>query len=126
MRNELSEVFKPAVGQPDYPAQEALHASKSPETAWNLSRSFFGNTLTAHLPGMFVVNGRRGGYRAVSITGNHCELQCDHCKGALLKSMDHAPDGASLRKIGLDAYARGDRGILISGGLRRSRQASVA
>lgn len=90
--------------------------SKSLETAWNQSRSVFGHILTAHVPGMFVVNGRRGGYRAVSITGPHCELQCEHCKGILLKSMCHARDGASLKKIALDAYYRGDKGILISGG----------
>ena len=116
MPNEHSEFFKPSSGQPDCPTHETTQAAKSQEIAWNISRSFFGNILTAHLPGMFVVNGRRGGYRAVSITGNHCELQCEHCKGVLLKSMSHATDGASLRKIGLDAYARGDRGILISGG----------
>lgn len=100
----------------DRPEHDNIHPSKSLETAWRLSRSFFGNVLTAHLPGMFVINGRRGGYRAVSITGNHCELQCEHCKGILLKSMDHATDGASLKRIGLEAHLRGDSGMLISGG----------
>lgn len=99
---------------------ENTYVPQSSETAWNLSRSFVGDTLTVHLPGMFVVNGRRGGYRAVSITGNSCELQCDHCKGILLKSMYHALDGTTLRTIGLEAFSRGDKGILISGGCDRN------
>lgn len=86
------------------------------DTAWTLSRSFCGNVLSAHVPGMFVVNGRRGRYRAVSITEDRCELGCEHCKGTLLKTMLHAGDAAALKKIGLQASARGDSGILISGG----------
>ncbi len=116
MLNEPSENFYPYAGERNFSMHETSVVSNSLQTAWNLSRSLFGHVLTAHLPGMFVVNGRRGGYRAISITGNHCALQCDHCKGALLKTMCHATDGAALRKIGLDAYARGDQGILISGG----------
>ncbi|MDQ1239756.1 MAG: lipoyl synthase [Thermodesulfobacteriota bacterium] len=86
------------------------------DRAWALSRFFCGNILSAHVPGMFVVNGRRGRYRAVSITEDRCELGCEHCKGKLLKTMLHAGDAAALKKIGLEASARGDSGILISGG----------
>jgi len=86
------------------------------DSAWTLSRSVFGNVLSVHVPGMFVVNGRRGRYRAVSITGERCELGCEHCKGALLETMLFAGDSNTLKKIGLEASARGDCGMLISGG----------
>jgi hypothetical protein len=65
---------------------------------------------------MFVVNGRRGRYRAVSITGDRCELDCDHCKGTLLKTMPHATDSQALVRLGLEAADRGDFGLLVTGG----------
>jgi lipoyl synthase len=86
------------------------------DQAWQLSRSRHGNRLSVHVPGMFVVNGKRGRYRAVSITGDTCELDCEHCKGSLLKSMSHAGTPDSLMRIGMEAKARGDHGLLITGG----------
>lgn len=68
---------------------------------------------------MFVVNGRRGKYRAVSITGDRCELDCEHCKGTLLKTMPHALDPDTLVKLGREAEARGDWGMLVTGGCDR-------
>jgi lipoyl synthase len=84
--------------------------------AWKVSRSIHGNRLTVHVPGMFVVDGRRGRYRAVSITGDNCQLNCEHCKGTLLKTMPHALDPRDLVRLGLEAEARGDHGLLVSGG----------
>lgn len=84
--------------------------------AWQISRSRHGNRLTAYVPGMFVVDGKRGKYRAVSITGDRCDLDCDHCKGTLLRTMAHAPDPERLLRFGLDAWARGDKGMLVTGG----------
>jgi lipoyl synthase len=90
------------------------------ESAWDLSRERHGNTLSVHVPGMFVVNGRRGRYHAISITGDECELDCDHCKGSLLRTMAHVRDAEDLVSAGLDAAARGDRGILVTGGCDRN------
>lgn len=84
--------------------------------AWHISRTRHGNVLTVHVPGMFVVNGRRGRYRAVSITGSRCDLDCEHCKGSLLRTMPHAPTPDELVDYGMKAAARGDHGILITGG----------
>jgi lipoyl synthase len=84
--------------------------------AWNTSRAQHGNRLSVHIPGMFVVNGVRGRYRAVSITGTRCDLDCEHCKGLLLRTMPAALDPDALVKIGLEAHARGDHGMLITGG----------
>jgi lipoyl synthase len=84
--------------------------------AWDASRSRHGNRLNVHIPGMFVVNGVRGRYRAVSITGTRCDLDCEHCKGLLLRTMPPAPDPETLLRLGLEAKARGDYGMLITGG----------
>lgn len=84
--------------------------------AWETSRLMLGSRFTVHVPGMFVVNGRRGKYRAVSITGERCDLNCLHCNGTLLRSMPHARDYQGLLDLGLEAERRGDHGMLVSGG----------
>jgi uncharacterized radical SAM superfamily protein len=84
--------------------------------AWRISRAHHGNLLTVHVPGMFVVNGRRGKYRAVSITATRCDLDCEHCKGSLLTTMVHAASPYALLRIGYEAAARGDGGMLVTGG----------
>jgi uncharacterized radical SAM superfamily protein len=84
--------------------------------AWKESRARHGNHLSVHIPGMFVVNGRRGRFRAVSITGDVCALDCEHCKGLLLKTMAHADTSDELLRLGHETVARGDHGMLITGG----------
>lgn len=88
--------------------------------AWRISRALHGNLLTVHVPGMFVVNGRRGMYRAVSITAARCDLDCEHCKGSLLTTMVHAASPETLLRIGHEAAARGDSGMLVTGGCDRN------
>ncbi len=102
---------KPALKEPDL---DSLL-----DEAWRISRRIHGNRLSVHIPGMFVVNGRRGRYRAVSITGDRCDLDCEHCKGSLLKTMAHALDAEALVRLGLEAARRGDHGMLITGGCDR-------
>jgi lipoyl synthase len=86
------------------------------DSAWDASRSLHGNCLTVYTPGMFVVDGRRGKYRAISITGDKCDLGCEHCKGSLLKTMPAASTPGMLLRLGREAAERGDRGILVTGG----------
>ena len=68
---------------------------------------------------MFVINGCRGSYHAVSITGTLCELDCDHCEGLLLKNMHAANNPGDLVDFAMRAFNRGDKGLLISGGCDR-------
>lgn len=84
--------------------------------AWRISRSIFGNDLIIYQPGMFVINGQKGSYHTVSITGASCDLNCDHCGGQLLKNMSPATSPEDLVSFGLKAAERGDKGILVSGG----------
>ncbi len=83
--------------------------------SWNLSRLHHGDILTVFSPGMFIYNGVRGKYQAVSITGSSCSLGCEHCKGLLLETMPKAQTPESLLEFALEAQKRGDTGILLTG-----------
>lgn len=54
--------------------------------------------------------------RPISITGHDCVLNCDHCRGVLLKSMRSVRPGESLFEVGEALRARGAEAVLISGG----------
>ena len=73
-------------------------------------------TITFYIPGMVRVNGMAGKYQAVSITGDRCALQCDHCRGKLLMSMIHAENGKDLIDRCIQLKKNGMHGVLISGG----------
>lgn len=89
------------------------------DSAWDISRAHHGNRLTVHVPGMFMMNGNLGKYQAVSITGDRCDLSCEHCKGSLLKTMPQAPTPDGLLRFGRAAAKRGDYGFLVTGGCDR-------
>jgi lipoyl synthase len=74
------------------------------------------NKVTFFLPGMFTYNGLKGRYPCISITGGACTLQCDHCRGSLLRSMTPALGPGDLVAEGLRIAEQGALGVLISGG----------
>ena len=68
------------------------------------------------LPGMFSCNGSTGKYPAVSITGDKCALNCEHCRGQLLKTMFNTDTPEKLYEQCLKFKEKGAIGLLISGG----------
>lgn len=92
------------------------HLESRLEQARDLSWQIFGRRLTFYLPAMFSYDGLKGDYPAISITGNICELQCDHCKGALLRDMIPAETPEQLAYKATRLAGEGNQGILISGG----------
>lgn len=68
------------------------------------------------LPGMFTLYGKTGRYPAVSITGSKCDLMCDHCMAHLLVTMPDCSTPEKLLEYALESDARGDVGLLVSGG----------
>lgn len=84
--------------------------------ARELSRKHFGNRIEFFLPGMFVMDGRTGRYPAVSITGDRCDLQCDHCRGRLLGPMIDGGGPEKLFNAALKMKEKGRLGLLVSGG----------
>jgi uncharacterized radical SAM superfamily protein len=84
--------------------------------AREISWQRFGKKITFYLPGMFTLNGRSGLYPCLSITGGHCALQCDHCRGELLESMIPSETPEDLVARCLRLASRGSLGVLVSGG----------
>jgi|SRR5271157_497351 len=84
--------------------------------AQTLSWQRFGRRVDFYLPGMFIVDGVRGRYPAISITGPVCALGCDHCSGEILKSMPAAPSPRELLDVCLRLRDSGVAGFLVTGG----------
>ncbi len=89
--------------------------------AFRLRKLHFGNELTISIPGMISYHdkdfpARLNQFAAISVTGNYCGLQCEHCQGKLLEPMIPAKDPETFLKIVGDLLAAGASGILLSGG----------
>lgn len=85
-------------------------------TAWETARTHHGREFTFYLPGMIRYGKERGRYPAISITGDRCDLQCEHCKGKLLKPMLNAENPEQLVESCQNASRSGAHGILLTGG----------
>jgi len=89
------------------------------EQAFREARATHGTEITFYLPGMIRYENQRGRYPAVSVTGNQCELQCEHCKGRLLDPMIPVTEPDDLIQKAVYLQERGAYGILLSGGSDR-------
>jgi hypothetical protein len=58
----------------------------------------------------------KNSFPAVSVTGNKCKLQCDHCKARVLEGMVPAETPEELERLAGQFLADGAKGMLISGG----------
>ena len=88
------------------------------DTARGISWNNLGKRITFFLPGMFQLNGHRGRYPAISITGSDCALNCDHCRGKILDTMLAAESSRNLVDLCRKLAGQGQQGVLISGGCR--------
>ena len=75
-----------------------------------------GKKITFYLPGMFNLYGLTGKYPAISVTGHHCDLNCKHCKGKLLRSMVPCASPKKLLELASKWREEGIEGVLLSGG----------
>lgn len=98
------------------PIGENKEISELQAEARDLTWKNWGKKIDFYLPGMITLNGERGKYPAISITGENCNLNCDHCGGQLLKSMIPATTPEKLADMCMKAAASGHQGCLISGG----------
>ncbi len=92
------------------PAENKLNAAR------RLSWQHFGKKITFYLPGMFHYNNMIGKYPALSITGDACQLQCEHCKGKILSTMITADDPEKVISQCIEIENKGAIGVLLSGG----------
>jgi uncharacterized radical SAM superfamily protein len=72
------------------------------------ARGFVPGTLTFYRPGT--------GFPAFSVTGERCELRCEHCQGRYLKGMRAMSGPPDLVTAALALEAAGGTGFLLSGG----------
>ncbi|MBC7228072.1 MAG: radical SAM protein [Thermoflexales bacterium] len=59
-------------------------------------------------------------FASISLTGEQCALQCEHCRGELLKGMIPATTPSALLALGRRLVEQGCEGVLISGGADRN------
>jgi len=86
------------------------------DRAWEITRKNHGSDFTFYLPGMIRYGNMRGRYPALSLTGDRCQLQCEHCKGLLLEPMIPAATPEALVGKCLKLARSGHAGLLLSGG----------
>jgi lipoyl synthase len=55
-------------------------------------------------------------FPTISITGNSCALNCKHCGGVVLQTMNPAQTPHKLLELGTKLKAEGAKGVLVSGG----------
>ncbi len=91
----------------------------------DLRKQTFGNVIEFFAPGLKKwettewnpANARR--FLPISVTGDACALQCDHCQANVLKGMISAKAGKDLYEIAHRLWEEGTDGILVSGGSKR-------
>jgi len=76
--------------------------------AQTIKQKNFGNTLKVYIPG------RK--FPAISITGDNCELNCEHCNRKYLKGMKPITNSKNLEAFLMEHHRNGGIGALISGG----------
>ncbi|MCS7282698.1 MAG: radical SAM protein [Anaerolineae bacterium] len=59
-------------------------------------------------------------FASISLTGERCALECEHCRGQLLKGMIPATTPQALLALGRWLVEQGCAGVLISGGSDRN------
>lgn len=95
--------------------------------AFRIRKKTFGDELTFAIPGVLSFPSRENldrpsRFAALSVTGQHCSLQCAHCKGKLLEAMIPAVTPETLVREADRLRSKGAPGILISGGADRGGQ----
>ncbi len=86
------------------------------QLARELSWQHHGREVTFYLPGMFRLDGLKGRYPAISITGSECAFSCEHCQGLILNSMHQVWTPEILLQKCHNLKKNGSQGVLISGG----------
>ncbi len=98
------------------------HATRTP---FDIRRDSFEDTIEFYAPGLKKweteewkpANSKR--FLPISVTGDACALQCDHCQANVLKGMISAKAGKDLYEIAQRLFSQGTDGILVSGGSKR-------
>ncbi|MFQ6102138.1 MAG: radical SAM protein [Anaerolineae bacterium] len=90
-------------------------------TAWDVRRAHHPDTLSFAVPGAKRYetedyHNTPHRFASISVTGQQCALQCEHCKGQLLAGMRNAPTPQDMLAVGKRLIEQGCEGVLVSGG----------
>lgn len=103
----------------------SLVASAALSDPWELRLANFAPEMEFYAPGLKRWQTaewqpkRPDRFRAVSVTGSACALQCDHCQAKVLEGMVSVRLGSNLFEVAKSLKERGSEGILVSGGSTR-------
>ncbi|MEM2910388.1 MAG: radical SAM protein [Nitrososphaerota archaeon] len=92
------------------------------EKAWEITRANFPEEVHFYFPGMihietsFYTPTNVFRFPGISVTGAVCKLQCEHCKGLLLRNMLCATTPETLFDTCLRVKEAGGTGCLVTGG----------
>lgn len=90
--------------------------------AWEIRRRNFAPEIYFHVPAIKrfetdeIKNSGGPMFVPVSVTGSSCALNCEHCRGKLLRFMRCARTPEELLTVGRSLYEKGCKGLLVSGG----------
>jgi len=107
--------------------------SLTPQALWNLKETEFlallnsgtlkpqSNTIRFYTPSFSYYRSRyfcssNENFPTISVTGSYCALNCRHCGGKVLETMNRAISPKELLELVLKLKASGAKGVLVSGG----------
>ncbi len=91
------------------------------ERAWEIRTKSFPSVLNISVPSAKTYisdhyKNKKNTFLNISITGEICGLNCEHCKGRMLESMIPAQNPERLKELGDKLVEKSCQGVLISGG----------
>jgi uncharacterized radical SAM superfamily protein len=95
------------------------------EEAWEIRLRNFPSNLHISVPSAktYITDhyrNKRDRFVNISLTGERCALNCEHCKRKLLASMVPAENPKKLKEVGDALLKKGCKGVLISGGASKN------
>lgn len=100
----------------------------APSDAFAVRRQHFPDEINFHAPGLkryrtsaFVQTNPRA-WLPISLTGDACALQCDHCAAKVLLPMISVLAGKNLYELCAELQQTGTKGVLVSGGSMKNGQ----
>jgi uncharacterized radical SAM superfamily protein len=93
------------------------------EKEWNIRTKNFGKDIVFYMPSLFPYENNyyksEKYFVSISVTGEKCALQCEHCKATILKSMIHVESPIHFKETLINLHKKGVNGFLLSGGSRK-------
>jgi len=91
--------------------------------AWDIRTKNFGKDIFFYIPSLFPYETKycksENSFVGISVTGDKCALQCEHCKGTILKNMIPVESPTHFKETLIGLKKKGVNGFLLSGGSRK-------